>query len=101
MILSWSGERKILDHGTASGTSKLGFHNLIPAPGTVRLWTLEAIAHGAEVVSYFRWRQVPFAQEQMHSGLLCSDSTPGSGFYEVHKVVEELAKIDHPPPAKV
>lgn len=75
-------------------------YNLIPAPGTVRLWTLEAIAHGAEVVSYFRWRQVPFAQEQMHSGLLCSDSTPGSGFYEVHKVAEELAKIDLPTTGK-
>ena len=71
-------------------------YNLIPAPGTVRLWTLEAIAHGAEVVSYFRWRQVPFAQEQMHSGLLCPDSTPGPGFYEVQKVAEELAKINLP-----
>ena len=22
--------------------------------------------YGAELISYFRWRQVPFAQEQMH-----------------------------------
>jgi beta-galactosidase len=43
--------------------------NPAPAPGMVRLWTLEAHAHGAEVVSYFRWRQAPFAQEQMHAGL--------------------------------
>ncbi|MBB4065355.1 beta-galactosidase GanA [Gellertiella hungarica] len=43
--------------------------NPVPRPGMVRLWTLEAIAHGAEVVSYFRWRQAPFAQEQMHAGL--------------------------------
>ncbi len=43
--------------------------NPVPKPGMVRLWTLEAIAHGAEVVSYFRWRQAPFAQEQMHAGL--------------------------------
>jgi beta-galactosidase len=44
--------------------------NPSPKPGMVRLWTWEALAHGAEVVSYFRWRQVPFAQEQMHAGLL-------------------------------
>ena len=44
-------------------------YNPIPAPGMVKLWTLEAHAHGAEVVSYFRWRQAPFAQEQMHAGL--------------------------------
>jgi beta-galactosidase len=43
--------------------------NPVPAPGMVRLWTLEAHAHGAEVVSYFRWRQAPFGQEQMHAGL--------------------------------
>ena len=43
--------------------------NPAPARGMVRLWTLEAHAHGADVVSYFRWRQAPFAQEQMHAGL--------------------------------
>lgn len=43
--------------------------NPVPKPGMVRLWTWEALAHGAEVVSYFRWRQATFAQEQMHAGL--------------------------------
>lgn len=43
--------------------------NPVPEPGMVRLWTWEALAHGAEVVSYFRWRQATFAQEQMHAGL--------------------------------
>lgn len=43
--------------------------NPVPKPGMVRLWTWEGLAHGAEVVSYFRWRQAPFAQEQMHAGL--------------------------------
>jgi beta-galactosidase len=43
--------------------------NPVPKPGMVRLWTWEALAHGAEVVSYFRWRQAPFAQEQFHAGL--------------------------------
>ena len=30
-------------------------YNPDPAPGMIRLWTWEAIAHGADVVSYFRW----------------------------------------------
>ncbi len=30
--------------------------NPAPLPGMVRLWTWQAFAHGAEVVSYFRWR---------------------------------------------
>lgn len=31
--------------------------NPSPLPGMVRAWTWEAFAHGAEVVSYFRWRK--------------------------------------------
>lgn len=70
--------------------------NLSPAPGMVRLWTWEAFAHGAEVVSYFRWRQVPFAQEQMHSGLLYPDSSETPGFFEVEKVAQELKMFSLP-----
>ncbi len=72
-------------------------YNTSPRQGMVRLWTWEAIAHGAELVSYFRWRQVPFAQEQMHSGLLCPDSTPCASFEEVKKVSEELQRVSLPP----
>lgn len=65
-------------------------HNPSPAPGMVRLWTWEALAHGAEVISYFRWRQVPFAQEQMHAGLNRPDFQPDVGFLEAKRVAEEL-----------
>jgi beta-galactosidase len=50
-------------------------YNPAPLPGMVRAWTWEAFAHGAEVVSYFRWRQAPFGQEQMHAGLQRPDRT--------------------------
>ena len=56
----------------------------------IRLWTWEAFAHGAETVSYFRWRQVPFAQEQMHSGLLQPNSAPAPGYFEAKQITEEL-----------
>lgn len=68
-------------------------HNPRPLPGMVRLWTLEAFAHGAGVVSYFRWRQAPFAQEQMHAGLLRPDSTPAAAWPEVEAVVRELEAL--------
>ncbi|MEM9707746.1 MAG: beta-galactosidase [Pseudomonadota bacterium] len=65
--------------------------NPAPLPGMVRLWTWEAFAHGAEVVAYFRWRQAPFAQEQMHAGLLRPDHAPAEGMAEVEKVAAEIA----------
>lgn len=66
-------------------------HNPAPAPGMVRLWTWEAFAHGAECVSYFRWRQAPFGQEQYHAGLLRPDSLPAPGYHEAAEVARELA----------
>ncbi len=65
-------------------------HNPAPLPGMVRLWTWEAFAHGAEAVCYFRWRQAPFAQEQMHAGLLRPDSAEAPGFAEVQQVFAEI-----------
>jgi len=59
----------------------------------VRLWTLEAIAHQAEAVCYFRWRQAPFAQEQMHAGLLCPDSSPSHTHSEVLSVKQDLEQL--------
>ncbi|MDW4497979.1 beta-galactosidase [Sulfitobacter sp. D35] len=66
-------------------------YNPAPLPGMVRLWTWEAFAHGAEAVCYFRWRQAPFAQEQMHAGLLRPDSAEAPALAEARHVSEELA----------
>ena len=70
-------------------------YNPAPSDGMVRLWSWEAFAHGAEVVSYFRWRQAPFAQEQMHAGLLRSDSVAAPALDEVRRVAGEIAGLGH------
>lgn len=69
-------------------------YNPIPHAGMVRLWSWEAFAHGAECVSYFRWRQVPHGQEQMHAGLLRPDDVPAAAWPEVAQVVHELALLE-------
>lgn len=74
-------------------------YNPAPLPGMVRLWSWEAFAHGAEVVSYFRWRQAPFAQEQMHAGLRRADDTPAEGLEEAATVARELAQMPDVAPA--
>ncbi len=82
------------------GPVNWAFHNPAPLPGMVRLWTWEAFAHGAEVVAYFRWRQAPFAQEQMHAGLLRPDSHPAPGFFEAEAVAQEAATLPMPDSAR-
>jgi beta-galactosidase len=67
--------------------------NPAPHPGMVRLWSHEAFAHGAELVSYFRWRQAPFAQEQFHAALNRPDGTPDIAYDEAKQVAAELARL--------
>ena len=74
--------------------------NLAPHDGMVRLWTWQAFAHGAEVVSYFRWRQAPFAQEQMHTGLHRPDSSLDQGGLEALQVGQELKELGHTMPPR-
>ena len=65
-------------------------YNPDPLPGMVRLWSWEAFAHGAETVCYFRWRQAPMAQEQMHAGLLRPDSADAPAIVEARQVAAEI-----------
>jgi beta-galactosidase len=67
--------------------------NPAPLPGMARLWAWEALAHGAEAVLYFRWRQAPFAQEQMHAGLLRPDSVEAPAYAEAARVTAEIAAM--------
>ncbi|MGV6840235.1 MAG: beta-galactosidase [Planktomarina sp.] len=69
-------------------------YNPEPLPGMVRLWTWEAFAHGAEAVCYFRWRQAPMAQEQMHAGLLRPDNKEAPAMAEARVVAAEITQ--HP-----
>jgi beta-galactosidase len=77
-----------------TGSVNWGAWNPLPAPGAVRLWTFEALAAGAEVVSYFPWRQVPFAQEQMHEALLLPNGAPNEAYHVVGQVAREISDIE-------
>ncbi|NBD29900.1 MAG: beta-galactosidase [Alphaproteobacteria bacterium] len=75
-------------------------YNPAPLPGMVRLWSWEAFAHGAEAVCYFRWRQAPFAQEQMHAGLLRPDSADAPAMDEARQVAAEIAQAPEVQPVQ-
>ncbi|MBX2858969.1 MAG: beta-galactosidase [Cellvibrionaceae bacterium] len=69
-------------------------NNPRPAPGMIRFWTLEAFAHGASCVCYFRWRQAPFAQEQMHAGLLRPDGSKADAWPQMEQARDEIKALD-------
>ncbi|KAJ6027693.1 uncharacterized protein N7446_003711 [Penicillium canescens] len=69
-------------------------YRVSPLDGMVRLWTHEVFAESGDFVSYFRWRQVPYAQEQTLSGLFVSDNSPDRGYLEVQAVAsQDLEKL--------
>lgn len=60
-----------------------------PAPGELRLWSLQAIAHGAESIVYFRWRACRTGTEQYWYGILDHDGKPRRRYDEVRKTVAD------------
>ena len=59
----------------------------MPRPGQLRLWTFQSIAHGADFISFFRWRTAPYGTEIYWHGLLDYDNYPGN------RRMQELAEI--------
>lgn len=64
-------------------------YRVSPLEGMVRLWTHETFAASGDLVNYFRWRQVPFAQEQTLSGLFVSDNSEDQGYVESQVFADE------------
>lgn len=71
-------------------------HNPTPKSGQVRQWSLDAFDHGAEVVCFFRWRQLPFGQEQNHAGLLRPDGEYSDAGHRVRALASELETYERP-----
>jgi beta-galactosidase len=59
----------------------------------VELWGWEAVAQGAERMSWFRWRQAPTGQESMHAGLNRPDNQPAAAWPEVEALSAGLAQL--------
>ena len=64
-----------------------------PRPGEIRMWTWEAVAHGADVVSYFRWRSCLYGTEQFWQGILNHDAVPRRRYHEIAKTGAEFKKL--------
>lgn len=65
-----------------------------PKPaGLNRLWSLQAVARGADAVCYFQWRQSRQGSEKFHSAMLSHAGEHGRTFAEVKRIGAELALI--------
>ena len=65
-----------------------------PKKGQNRLWTFQSIAHGADLVSYFRWRTTPVGSEMYWHGFYNYNMTPTPRLEEVLGIYQDIRKAD-------
>ncbi|MMZ47569.1 Beta-galactosidase BgaA [compost metagenome] len=64
-----------------------------PRPGQMRLWTYQSIAHGADMILYFRWRTATFGTEMYWHGINDYHNQPNRRVAEAGRVGKELQKV--------
>ena len=64
-----------------------------PRPGQITLWTMQSIAHGADYVSYFRWRTCTMGTEIYWHGILDYSSRENRRLREVRDIHRKLQAL--------
>jgi beta-galactosidase len=62
-------------------------------PGVMGLWSWQAVAHGADAVMFFQWRQSRGGAEKFHSGMVPHGGEDTRVFRDVRELGQSLAAI--------
>ena len=65
-----------------------------PRPGQLELWAMQSVAHGADYISFFRWRTCTFGTEIYWHGILDYDNRDNRKLSEVKEFYRRLKKLD-------
>jgi beta-galactosidase len=77
----------------ASGAGGWGTYPATPPPGQMRLWAYQAVARGADMISFFRWRSCRYGREQYWHGILYHHGIPQRRYEEVKQIGREFAAL--------
>ena len=64
-----------------------------PRPGQITLWTMQSVAHGADFISYFRWRTAAFGTEMYWHGILDYSGRDNRRLKEITDIGEKFKKL--------
>lgn len=86
------GDSFVLMEQTPSVTNWLPY-NALKRPGVMRLWSYQAIAHGADCVQFFQMRRARGACEALHGAVI---DHVGNGNTRVYREVKQLgSELEH------
>lgn len=83
----------IMEQQSGANGWNTGMEAPTPRPGQLSLWTMQSIAHGADFISYFRWRTCTMGTEIYWHGILDYSSRDTKRLKEVNDVHEKLKKM--------
>jgi len=72
-----------------------------PKPGQMMLWAMQSIAHGADYISFFRWRTATMGTEIYWHGILDYDNNDNRKLAEVSRIWERTKAISEAAGASV
>ncbi len=76
-----------------SGPGGWGSFAATPQPGQMRLWAYQAVARGADMISFFRWRSCRWGREQYWHGILYHHGIPQRRYHEAQQLGQEFAAL--------
>jgi len=80
----------IMEQQSGSTGNHIGMEGPAPRPGQITLWTMQSIAHGADYISYFRWRTCTMGSEIYWHGILDYSGRDNRRLKEVGDVYKKL-----------
>lgn len=83
----------IMEQQSGPGGWNSRFIQPAPKPGQMRLWTFQSIAHGADFISYFRWRTSWIGTEIYWHGLNDYSNLPNRRLSELKTVRDDVKKL--------
>ncbi len=83
----------IMEQQSGAGGWDSNMKQPAPKPGQMRLWTFQSLAHGADFISYFRWRTCWIGTEIYWHGLNDYSNQPNRRLSELKVIHSDIGKL--------
>ena len=91
----------IMEQQSGAGGWTARMEGPAPRPGQLTLWAMQSVAHGADFISFFRWRTCTFGTELYWHGILDYDNRENrklrevKDFYTKFQTLSPLCNADY------
>lgn len=84
----------IMEQQSGAGGWTTRMEGPAPRPGQLTLWAMQSVAHGADYISFFRWRTCTFGTEIYWHGILDYDNRENRKLREVKDFYRKLKSLE-------